>query len=204
MRKDMISPWTMLEAYWSKLSGIAPAILCHKYLPLYLILLCYAVYALIGMKVFNDDREKLSMFLIFVSALNIFGYYSTHSTQAVMLLRIWQGKALVGALMIPVMIYLMWSIMDGYRESTDTYLFENEAREPKIWYFLALVGSTASSLASGSGITLVAILIAAFGVAQLIHTKSIKHMLMMWCTAIPSVIYMLCYVNFWDLVKAYY
>ena len=96
VRKDMVSPWAMLVAYWCKLSGIAPAVMSHKYMPFYLILLTYAVYALLGMHFWKRDREKVSIFLIFVSALNIFGYFSTHTTSAVLLLRIWQGKALVG------------------------------------------------------------------------------------------------------------
>ena len=40
VRKDMVSPWAMLVAYWCKLSGIAPAVMSHKYMPFYLILGC--------------------------------------------------------------------------------------------------------------------------------------------------------------------
>lgn len=190
VRKDMISPWAMLVAYWCKLSGIAPAVMSHKYLPVFLILLCYAVYALLGMHLFKEDREKVSIFLIFVSALNIYGYFSTHTTSAVMLLRIWQGKALVGAMLVPVMFYLMFEIMNRSGK--------------KVWYFMAAVAATAAALASGSGITIIPLVIGICGLAEMIHTGKIKNGVLIWCTAIPSVVYLLCYLFFWQLLKVYF
>lgn len=190
VRKDMISPWAMLVAYWCKLSGIAPAIMSHKYLPFFLILLCYAVYALLGMHLFKDDREKVSMFLIFASALNIYGYFSTHTTSAVMLLRIWQGKALVGAMLVPAMFYIMFEIMDQNAK--------------KVWYFLAAVTAAAAALASGSGITIIPVVIGICGLAEWIHARKIKNCILIWCTALPSVVYLLCYLFFWQLLKVYF
>ena len=190
VRKDMISPWAMLVAYWCKLGGIAPATISHKYLPFFLISLCYAVYALIGMHLFKDDREKVSIFLIFASALNIYGYFSTHTTSAVMLLRIWQGKALVGAMLVPAMFYIMFELM---------------SRNGKpVWYLLAMTTSTAAALASGSGITVIPVVIGICGLAELVHTRKIKRCILIWCTAVPSVVYLLCYLFFWQLLKVYF
>lgn len=190
VRKDMVSPWAMLVAYWCKLSKIAPAVMSHKYMPFYLILLTYAVYALLGMHFWKKDREKVSIFLIFVSALNIYGYFSTHTTSAILLLRIWQGKALVGAMLIPTVFYIMFEIMSG--------------REKKMWYFLGAVTATAAALASGSGITITPVAVGICGLAELIHTRKIKQGICIWCTAIPSVIYLLCYLFFWQLLKVYF
>jgi hypothetical protein len=193
MKKDMISPWTMFVALGCKVSGIAPAIFSHNLFPIYMVLMCYAVYTLLGMKLFPNNREKLSIFLIFVCALNIYGYFSTHTTQAVFLLRIWQGKAIVAALMIPFMTYLMWCIMDGKTKRANIPL-----------YLLAAAASTAASLASGTGITIIPIMVAAFGLAELIHKRSISRAILMWSTAIPSFIYLMCYMNFNSLLKVYY
>lgn len=190
VRKDMVSPWTMLVAFWCKLSGIPPAVMSHKYLPFFLIPLCYAVYALIAMNLFGDDREKTGIFLILSSALHIFGYFSTHTVSAVLLLRIWQGKALVGAMLLPAICYLMFEIMSHSSK--------------KMWYLLAAVCAAAAALASGSGITTTPVLIGAFGIAEMIHGKNWKTMLLMWCTAIPSVVYLLCYLFFWQLLKIYF
>jgi Flp pilus assembly protein TadB len=87
------------------------------------------------------------------------------------------------------MIYLMWSIMEEHRAA---------------WYFLAAVCAAAGALASGTGITVLPVLVGAFGLAELVHTRSWKRMLLMWATALPSLVYLLCYVRFWDIVQVYY
>lgn len=190
VKKDMTSPWTMFVAYISKISDVAPAILSHKYLPLFLIPMCYAVYALMGMFFFKNDLEKTSIFLILAAALHMYGYSSTHTVSAVMLLRIWQGKALVGALLLPFVFYLLCEM--------------SEKDACTAWYGLAAVAAAAAALASGTGITTVPVMIAVAGLADLIHHRKIKRVLCIWCTAIPSGVYLLCYLFFWQLLKIYF
>lgn len=190
MKKDLISPWTMMVALLSKLSGIAPASMSHIYLPLFLIPMCYAVYTLLAMHIFKNDKERVCIFLIFVSALNIFGYSSTHTTSAVMLLRIWQGKAMVGAWLLPVILYLMFEIMSNSSQ--------------KQWYFLATTSVFATSLASGTGLVSVPILIGICGIVGMIYTRKVATGVKIWCTAIPAVIYLLCYLFVWQLLKIYF
>ena len=190
VRKDMTSPWTMFVAYVSKASGVAPAILSHKYLPLFLIPLCYVVYALMGLLFFKKDIEKTAIFLILVSALHIYGYSSTHTVSAVMLLRIWQGKALVAALLLPAAFYLICELL--------------EKEEKQVWYALTAVAACAACLASGIGITTVPVVIAVGGVVNLIHRGGVGKTVKIWCTAIPSAIWLLCYLFFWQLLKVYF
>ena len=190
VRKDMTSPWTMFVAYVSKASGIAPAILSHKYLPLFLIPLCYVVYGLIGMMFFRNDSEKTAIFLILASALHMYGYSSTHTASAVMLLRIWQGKALVAGLLLPAVFYLICELL--------------EKEEKRIWYALTALAACAASLASGIGITSVPVVIAVGGLCNLLHRGGVKKTVKIWCTAIPSAVWLLCYLFFWQLLKVYF
>lgn len=190
MQKDMTSPWPMFLAFFAKIGGIHPASFSHVYLPVFLILLCYAVYTLIAMNLFHNDAEKVSIFLIFVSVLNLTGYSSTHTVPAMMLLRIWQGKAVVGALLVPVMFLVMYEIM------------ENKKRY--IWYLLGGVTAAAGANASGTGITILLLLIGLFGIVMLFHTRKIGAALLTWCMAAPSAAYLICYLSFWQLVKVYF
>ena len=48
VKKDLTSPWAMYMAMCARISDIPPAVLSHTYAPFFLILLCYAVYLLIG------------------------------------------------------------------------------------------------------------------------------------------------------------
>lgn len=190
MQKDMTSPWPMFLAFFAKITGIHPASFSHVYLPVFLILLCYAVYTLIGMNLFHNNAEKVSIFLIFVSILNLTGYSSTHTVPAVMLLRIWQGKAVVGALLVPVIFLVMYEIM------------ENKKRY--IWYLLGAVTAIAAANASGTGITLLPLLIGLFGFVMLFHTRKLSAALLTWCMALPGAAYLICYLFFWQLVKVYF
>lgn len=190
VKKDMTSPWTMFVAYISDACNIAPAVLSHKYLPIFLIPMCYAVYAMIGMYFFKDDLEKTSIFLIFASALHMYGYSSTHTVSAVMLLRIWQGKAVVGSLCIPFAFYVLCELQ--------------EQKAKRGWYGISAVSSCAAALASGSGITAIPIVIGIGGLVNLIHKGGFSKTVKIWCTAIPSVVFLFCYLFFWQLLKIYF
>ena len=96
VRKDLTSPWAMFVAMHAKEGNMAPAALSHAYLPFFLILICYALYLLIGQVLFGGDWEKTFLFGIVLSVLHLAGYTSTHTLASMLLLRIWQGKALCG------------------------------------------------------------------------------------------------------------
>lgn len=190
VRKDMTSPWTMFVAYISKMSDIPPAVLSHRYLPIFLIPMCYVVYAMIGLFFFQNNREKTGIFLIFISALQMYGYSSTHTISALMLLRIWQGKALVASLFIPLMFYLMCELQ--------------EKNEKKMWYAVTALTGLAGALASGIGITSLPVVIGVGGIVNLFHRGGVAKTVKIWCTAIPSVVCLLCYLFFWQLLKVYF
>ncbi len=92
VRKDLTSPWAMFVAMHAKEGNMAPAALSHAYLPFFLILICYALYLLIGQVLFGGDWEKTFLFGIVLSVLHLAGYTSTHTLASMLLLRIWQER----------------------------------------------------------------------------------------------------------------
>lgn len=182
VKKDYTSPWTMYVAIISKLTGIHPAILSHRMLPIFLIPLCYMAYILLGLHLFRDNWEKTFLFVIIISLVNIFGYTSTHTISSLLLLRIWQGKGLYAGLMIPAQLTLLW----------DTY------EHPELIGNKLLLAITCegASLLSGGGIVLSAMMIGTYGLAELLRHKNIKRTLAIWLTCTPCVVYSLCNL-FW-------
>lgn len=71
VRKDLTSPWAMFVAMHAKEGNMAPAALSHAYLPFFLILICYALYLLIGQVLFGGDWEKTFLFGIVLSVLHL-------------------------------------------------------------------------------------------------------------------------------------
>lgn len=175
VRKDLTSPWAMFLAMNAKLSGIEPAALSHTYLPFFLTLLCYGVYVLIGTALFGDDREKIFMFLIFLSVIHLAGYTSTHTLSSMLLLRIWQGKAMCASFMLPLMFYLFYRIMQK----------EYQRR----WIPLLYVASTGACLLSGIGIVTAPIVLFLYGMLDFFYHREWRKTFAIWMAAVPCAIF---------------
>lgn len=176
VRKDLTSPWAMYIAMNCRISGIAPAVLSHSYLPFFLILLCYAVYLLIGKCLFRDDAERTAVFLIVLSVLHLWGYTSTHTLSSMLLLRIWQGKAMCASFLLPVFFYVFYQVM---------------RREYKAGYVAFLyVAATASSLLSGIGIVTGPIVLFLYGIVDFVYYRKWRKTLTVWMAALPCAVYL--------------
>ncbi len=180
VRKDLTSPWAMYIAMSCRISGIPPAVLSHSYLPFFLILLCYAVYMLIGKCLFREDAEKTALFLIFLSVIHLWGYTSTHTLAAMLLLRIWQGKAVCAGFMLPVFFYVFYQVMK---------------REYKAGFVIFLyVAAMASCLLSGIGIVTAPIILFLYGIVDYIYYRRWRKTLAVWMAALPCAVYLLYYL----------
>lgn len=185
VRKDLTSPWTMYLALYSKLCNVAPAIMAHRIMPFYFIMMCYVVYALIGIHLLKKDTEKVALFLIVLSVFNMFDFTSTHTVSTVMLFRIWQGKAFVAAFIIPTMLYLFFEI--------------NRRKEISKQIMLVGVSCFAASMASGIGMIVSPVLTGIYAVVDFIMNKNVKKALLILLMAAPSLLYLLCYYHYWAI-----
>ena len=147
MVKDVFSPWAMYLAVMAKFTGIRPVAIAHTiYAPL-LLALSYMVYARMGELLFHGDTER-HIFLLSVSVINLFFSGNPYTQSVFSLVRIWQGKAVVAAVMIPLAFVI-------YLEITEKNLWQN-------WMSLVLYG-LAGCLFSGMGIAISLLLIASLG-----------------------------------------
>ena len=161
--------------------GIAPAVLSHAYLPFFLILLCYALYTLIGQKLFDGDWEKTGVFLILLSVIYLWGYTSTHTLASMILLRIWQGKAVCAGFMLTLFFYLFYRVMRPDYE--------------KRWLPLFYVAAVGACLLSGVGIITTPILLGIYGFVDFCCHRDWKKTLMIFLAAVPCGMYLLYYLR---------
>lgn len=177
----IMSPFPMYYAVMAKITGINATVYAHLYLPVIMVVIVYGIYYLWSEELF--DREKKDsrwIFLSMVSIINIFGGYSIYSAQSFTILRLWQGKAVLEAAIIPFVLYL------GYRITKENW---------DIGTFLTLTAATTSAcLVSSMGIFLAPISVGIWALVDLIKEKKIKRMAGYGLSLIPCIICGLLYI----------
>ena len=178
MKKDIFSPWAMYLATLSVLTMLRPAVFAHSVYAPVLLLLSYAAYYLIGRRLFRGVAER-GIFLLMVSVMNMFFTGDGGTQSAFSLIRIWQGKAVVAAVMIPFFMLLLLELQ------------EQDRPEPWLWLCAAGCGSC---LLSGMGTAFSAILIAVFGGYAALRGR-FRRLPLLLLALLPSAVFGLLY--FW-------
>ena len=152
MSKDAFSPWAFYIAWMSRLTAIRTVVIAHTAYPPVLLILSYLAYSEIGTHLFKGEFEHI-IFLLMVSVINLFMGGNVYTQSVFTLTRIWQGKAVIAAVMIPTVLAVILRIQSEDRTIN--------------WIYLALTG-TASCLFSGMGIAIGLIMITVYGFYVLI------------------------------------
>lgn len=177
----ILSPFPVFLAVLSQITGIHATIIAHTVFPFLFIPLSYYVYFLIGKQMFRGTKDQPAVFLLLVAVVQLFSYYSVYTPGAFLLLRIWQGKAVLANILLPGIFYV------------GLFLFDKERIEKCYWIFLVCL-ATASCLVSSMGFMLAPIMIGFIGLLCAIRKKSVKILFGAICSCIPNVIFSILYV----------
>ena len=169
----ILAPISLFWAMWAKTWGLHPAFLMHVLCPVILIPTAYIVYYLVA-KVFFKEEKKRWQFLFFVNILNIWGNWAIRSTSTFLLFRIWQGKAVLAAILVPLTIYLMARIKTG-DDAWDNW-------------FLLFLNSISCCLVSGMGAILFPVLMLAYATPDLLMERKWKRIVHYFICMIPCMI----------------
>lgn len=176
----VLSPFYAFYAVISKAVDTHPAILAHSVFMILFLLLAYAVYTLIGQALFHNNTEKIGYFLIVLTFLNIFSAYSERTSGLFLLIRLWQGKAILAGILLPLILYLTIRI----------FVWEGKKAD---WVLLFLL-MCACCMVSSMGIMLGAIMTGIFGILYAIKHKSIKRLIFTALCCIPNMICAVVYI----------
>lgn len=178
----VLSPFPIFLAVVSELcAGLHPAIMAHTIFPPVFQLMSYLIVYLIGREWFKDSPHGRGIFLYVTAALNSFFAYSTYNSGSFQMIRIWQGKALLAAALIPLLFYLSMTIS-----------MEEKPQYP--WYLL-LFANIACCLLSSMGIILAPLLQGAFALLSMIRYRSPRRFLYGILCCIPSIILGIIYLT---------
>ncbi len=147
----VLSPFPIFLAFISTVTQFHPTVVAHTIMPVFFVMLAYGIYSLVGERLFKGDRNQNGAFSTLLSVVHMFSYYSIYTQGTFMLIRIWQGKAFLAAVLLPGMLYLAMR-----------YLGENgTASDWKAVFCLSL----GACLATSMGIMLAPILLGLTGFA---------------------------------------
>ena len=170
----VLSPFPVFLAVVSQLSaGLHPAIMAHTIFPVVLLPMAYVVQACLAKKWFAADKKAQGIYLLLITVACSFSAYSTRNAGSFQMIRIWQGKAVLAAVLLPLLLYLCITIL-------------LERREGYPWYYL-LLANTACCLVSSMGIMLSPLMIGGFCVVSLIWKREWKIAAAGLCCCLPSV-----------------
>lgn len=173
--KRVVSPFQMAEAVLSQASGIHPAIICHTLMPFLLIISAFFVLYCLGTEFFRDDPEKCGFFLLFLILIYLVGSYSTRNGQYFFLVRAWQGKSMIQALAVPLVLHRMMGAM-------------HYAGERRRWILL-LIAVCASCVFSNTAFLTSVLVVAAGTIASTIKERRLSLLLNGMLCCLPCVLY---------------
>lgn len=114
-----LSPMPMLIAFLAKCTGFHAAVIAHTILPFFLVGLAYMIYFLLGNLLFAGKKDSVGLFLVLLSAIHICSYYSVYTQGTFLLIRIWQGKAVLASALLPFLFYICYKLYTPQREKGD-------------------------------------------------------------------------------------
>lgn len=117
-----LAPFPYLIALLSRLSGLHSSTVAHCLMPVLMIIATYIVWDLYARRLFKESRANRYMFLSFVALFAMFGNYSINTAETFMLSRARQGKEALCALIIPFLIYLLWSECENAKITAEKYI----------------------------------------------------------------------------------
>lgn len=197
MVKDVFSPWCMYLAWLSRATGIKAVVIAHTVYPPILLGLSYTAYYEIGAQLFEGEkkRHERAIFLLIVSVINLFFAGNVYTQSVFTLTRIWQGKAVVAAVMIPAIMMVMLRV----QRSTPTSFGS------LVDWLLLVVAGTCCCLFSGMGIAIGLLMIGVYGayvvvrmIAKAVRDKRWRQCIVricLWVASIaPGIVYGLGYL----------
>lgn len=180
-----LAPFPVWIAFLARLSGIRTVSVAHVVLPAVLILMTYAIYFLLGRRLLVGRERYLPLFMIFTELLVLFGDYSLYSAENFMLARSRQGKAALGNIILPMLLLLLFMMMEKFSE--------HKKNGTADWLLLCCT-MTAGCLCSTMGTFLVCLFVAAACLCAAVCYHSWKVLLSAALCCIPCGFFALIYL----------
>lgn len=180
-----LAPFPIWIAFLARISGMHAVSVTQIILPIVLISITYAIFYLLGGRLFSERDSKLPFFLVFTEILVLFGDCSFQAVENFMIARSAQGKAVLGSIVIPYVLYVLLLLC--------LKLKEKQKISPAL-YVLLTAAAFAGCLCSTLGSLLLCMLIGIVGLIAAFVYKRWKVLFPMAACCLPCICYALIYL----------
>lgn len=180
-----LAPFPLWIAFLARMSGIRTVSVAQVAVPPVMIAMTYGIYYLLGSRLFAKNRERIPLFLIFTELLVLFGDYSFYTAENFMIARSRQGKAALGNILIPMLILLLFLLLEK--------LQENQKIAGSYWLLL-LCTLTAACLCSTLGALLTCMLIGVTGICAAVCYRKWRFLIPLGLCCAPCGVVAVLYV----------
>ncbi|MBO5208791.1 MAG: hypothetical protein J6B68_05535 [Lachnospiraceae bacterium] len=207
--RHALAVFPMWVAFVSVKADLHATIVSHVIMPLVLIPLSYLVYYEISKVLFADKRENRPIFMIIMGLFQLFGNVSIYTNETFFLTRTWQGKAVAGSFVIPMIFLMLFWIFDNdlkkekieEKEAAQATGAEKKAQKERkkqaqnigLWIMLVCVNMTAG-VCSSIAVFLVTILLGIAAFCLMLVKRDWKVPVKLGLTCIPNAFYVLLYL----------
>ena len=170
------------NAWITKMTGIPITMVVRTVQAVYVFILAFMVYAYMADDLFPLSRENRYIFLLILSFLYLFGYYSHYSATFRLLGPNTQGKAIATTVLTPLLLILMKKKM-------------KEEYDWKVGVLLMLFSHAATGLSLwGMGMTVIVVALSVF-LSMLRKNRNWKHLLYIVCVGLFPAFYLAWYMT---------
>ena len=180
-----LAPFPVWIAFLSRISGIRAVSAAHVAVPLMLIPMTYAIFYLLGRRLFAGKEKRLPMFLIFTELLILFGDYSFYTMENFMLARSRQGKSALGSIVLPMLLFLLFVLMDRLSE---------QKKSGAAYWALLFCTLAAGCLCSTMGAFLMSLFVAVAGLCAAVSFRCWRVLPPLALCCVPCVCFALLYL----------
>lgn len=193
--RHVLAPFSMFIAFLSDHFDVHAVIVAHTILPIALISLTYLIFYKIGRVLFREDEKNVSIFMVAIAGLQMFGASSFYTNERFFLTRTWQGKSVIANIIIPLAIYLLLLIA-GKTEIENNKKVKGDTVEYSLLgiYVMLFLVNLAGALTSSLGLLLLTILEGALLFVISIRNKKMWILPAGILSLIPCGLFMLMYV----------
>lgn len=177
--RHAFSPTPIYQAWLSRLSGIAPAVVAHTVLGVVWLGFLYCVYGQIASRILWNRKNYKPVFMILIAVWFMYGNVSLYTTETFAMTRIWQGKGLMAGMVLPAMFLCL------------LYLAQESVSQGMWLLFICVCMSAvfATSVAFMVIPTMTGIAAVMIGIKK----KSVKYGVDLFLCCLPCLLLALCY-----------